>query len=215
MASSEELNLDFERPDDTSDANPLFGIAFSVPAVMSLRRVWHRRTYGTSTLTMDTMPGRLGRKLEARVQTGVDPSTMQGDAFQITLTCYHRKKSGDNTSWRTLWEAETEVQGQRASDACTGPSADASVEIPVSFDLPADAPRSTPEKKSQRIAWILKVSAEMSGLDYQSYNETEDRSLDDIGEEDTVRCDNCYSTVEASASTCPACGADLESGWFS
>ena len=46
-------------------------------------------------------------------------------------------------------------------------------------------------------------------------DDEEDRTTDDRADEETVRCDNCYSTVEASASVCPACGADLESGWFS
>lgn len=253
----------------------IFPIAFSLPAVASLRRAWHRRKYGTSTLAMNTMPGRLGRTLEMRVRAGVDPSAMQGDAFQVTLTCYHRRKSGRNTSWHALWEAEAEAHGEAASSSHAEPPVGGSVEIPVSFDLPAGAPRSTPEKKSQRIAWILEVTAETSGLDYQSYFEipvfepegparplsdeptapaaaessaqesgapdpsspqepsvtdpdavsddafSEDAFSEDAfseepaGDEDTVRCDNYYSAVDAPASTCPACGADLDSSWFS
>lgn len=34
--------------------------------------------------------------------------------------------------------------------------------------------------------------------------------------EEKVRCDNCYSRIDKSATECPACGADLGgSGWFS
>jgi hypothetical protein len=267
--------------DAFSTGNLLFLIlplASLIPAVFTLLRVWHRRKFGTSTLKMNTMPGRLGQPLDARVWAGVDPGMMQSDAFQVTLTCYHRNKSGNETSWLTVWEAEASVEGQSASNAPAGPPVDGKVEIPISLDLPVDAPRSTPEKKFHRIAWILEVSAETTGLNYQSYfeipvfepeepsesgsgeptasavsesfaqdsaaepdrsphtgpsatdersspdepltdrygGETDDRSADGPGDnEDLVRCDNCHSTVDASASTCPACGADMDSGWFS
>ena len=271
----------------------IFPIAFSVPAVLTLRRIWHRRKYGTSTLVMDTMPARPGQTLEARLQTSVAPSDAPGDALQVQLTCYHRTSGGDDTSpsWLQEWQSETTVTEYFSSGSQSGTAADDSVEVPISFDLPDDAPPSTLEKKSNRIAWILEVSAETSGLDYQSYfeipvfepdaamsqpsspdpassdeqvsseeptaphepsvepthsdrpspsrdtdreqgvptsdfssgesstdsvrDDEEDRTTDDRADEETVRCDNCYSTVEASASVCPACGADLESGWFS
>ena len=269
----------------------IFPIAFSVPAVLTLRRIWHRRKYGTSTLVMDTMPARPDQTLEARLQASVAPSDAPGDALQVQLTCYHRTSGGDDTSpsWLQEWQSETTVTEYFSSESQSGTTADDSVEVPISFDLPDDAPPSTLEKKSSRIAWIFEVSAEMNGLDYQSYFEIpvfepdaamsqpsspdpassdeqvsseelashessvepthsdrppssreidreqsvptpdfssgessndpfgdeEDRTDDDRADEETVRCDNCYSTVEASASVCPACGADLESGWFS
>ena len=58
-----------------------------------------------------------------------------------------------------------------SSGSQSGTAADDSVEVPISFDLPDDAPPSTLEKKSNWIAWILEASAETSGLDYQSYFE--------------------------------------------
>jgi len=276
----------------------VFPVAFSVPAVLTLRRVWHRRKYGTSTLMMDTMPARPGQTLEARLQTSVAPSDASGNALQVQLTCYHRSSGGGRTSWLQKWQSETTVTEHFSSESRSGTAADGSVEVPISFDLPDDAPPSTPEKKSNRIAWILEVSAEMDGLDYQSYfeipvfepetptsapapaafqpsstaptssdeqasseeptsphessgdamrsdrspssretdreqsvpisdsssgesstgsvrDDEKDRATDDRTDEETVRCNSCHSTVKASASVCPACGADLESGWFS
>jgi hypothetical protein len=151
----------------------IFPIAFSVPAVLTLRRIWHRRKYGTSTLVMDTMPARPGQTLEARLQTSVAPSDAPGDALQVQLTCYHRTSGGDDTSpsWLQEWQSETTVTEYFSLGSQSGTAADDSVEVPISFDLPDDAPPSTLEKKSNRIAWILEVSAETSGLDYQSYFE--------------------------------------------
>jgi hypothetical protein len=40
----------------------------------------------------------------------------------------------------------------------------------------------------------------------------EDSSGDSQAEQ--VQCENCYSTVDASASECPACGAALDDGWL-
>ena len=135
----------------------IFPIAFSVPAVLTLRRVWHRRTYGTSTLVMDTMPARPGQTLEARLQTSVAPSDALGDALQVQLTCYQRSSGGDDTSpsWFQEWQSETTVTEYFSSGSQSGTAADDSVEVPISFDLPDDAPPSTLEKKSNRIAWIL------------------------------------------------------------
>jgi hypothetical protein len=220
------------------------------------------------------------------------------------------------------WQSETDVTEYFSSMSQSGTTEDDRVEVPISFDLPGDVPPSTPEKKSDRIAWVLEVSAEMNGLDYQAFFEipvfepeeagglaseqareasspelnsaqestsdpdpaleapippedptsteksfstddpapprapgspdappspeepepepsvpgperfpdeasddayddlsgdaTGDRTTEDPADDaDTARCDDCRSTVKASASTCPACGADLDSGWFS
>lgn len=50
---------------------------------------------------------------------------------------------------------------------------------------------------------------ELASLDESYDEETSDRE-----EEGKVRCDTCYSFVDESASECPACGADLDSGGF-
>lgn len=37
---------------------------------------------------------------------------------------------------------------------------------------------------------------------------------DGRSETEGTRCENCYSSVDPSASECPACGADLNTGWL-
>lgn len=47
-----------------------------------------------------------------------------------------------------------------------------------------------------------------------SLDETYDLETSDRTKEGKVRCDTCYSFVDESATECPACGADLDSGGF-
>jgi hypothetical protein len=138
-----------------------------------LLRVWHRWTYGTSTVTMEPFPGRLGQALDGHVRAGVDPSTMTTSRFQVSLRCLHLDADRDDDHGtqhplgRCLWETEAYVQAHSATDQRDGPT-EAPVEVPVSFDLPEDAPPSTPTKKSHRIAWMLIVSAKTEGLNFWS-----------------------------------------------
>jgi len=151
-----------------------------IPGASALRRVWHRWTYGTSTLKMDEVPARLGQAFSAEVEAGLDPGRAGSRGpFEVSLTCYHRTEKGrigeqsSRVSWNVVWKAEAQAEGRRALNAGAGLSAQSDsgesgpgkekVKIPVSFDLPEKAPPSTPEKKNTRIAWVLEVSAEAGG----------------------------------------------------
>jgi hypothetical protein len=148
-------------------------LGFLLFSLTPLLRVWHRWTYGTSTVTMEPFPGRLGQTLDGHVRAGVDPSTMTSSRFQVTLRCLHLDADRDDDHGtqhplgRCLWETEAYVQARSASDQRDEPT-DAPVEVPVSLDLPEDAPPSTPTKKSHRIAWMLIVSAKTKGLNFWS-----------------------------------------------
>lgn len=148
-------------------------LGFLLFSLTPLLRVWHRRKYGTSTVTLEPFPGRLGQALDGHVRAGVDPSTMTSSRFQVTLRCLHLDADRDDEHGtqhplgRCLWETEAYVQARPASDQGDVP-ADAPVVVPVSLDLPEKAPPSTPTKKSRRIAWMLIVSAKTKGLNYWS-----------------------------------------------
>ena len=153
----------------------LIPAAALIPGASALRRVWHRWTYGTSTLTMNEVPARLGQTFSAEVKAGLDPDAVgRRGPFEVSLTCYHRTQKdrvgGESTrvSWNVVWKAEAQAEGHRALGAGAGLSAQSGsreekVKIPVSFDLPEKAPSSTPEKKNTRIAWVLEVSTETGG----------------------------------------------------
>ena len=77
-------------------------------------------------------------------------------------------------------------------------------------DVESSVWASTAARSSSSTGLLRNASASID-----PFGDEEDQTDGDRADEETVRCDNCYSTVEASASVCPACGANLESGWFS
>lgn len=144
---------------------PLAGLALGWFAV---KRLLHRRKYGTTTLQMDAMPARLGRRFEARVQTNIDAGDAPDKGFHVRLTCYHRyvRYTTDSDGDRKKkvikdrkWGVEKHVRGRAYGTHNT-------LEVPVAFDLPPDAPPSTPEKSEERMMWEVDVDADVPGLDY-------------------------------------------------
>ncbi len=136
---------------------------------LAARKILHRRKYGTSTLQMETMPGRLGQWLRVRLQTNITPDTAPDDGFHVRLSCYRRyiehTRDSDGDRKRSVkkdlrWRDEKRVKGRaRGSEG---------VEIPISFELPTDQASSTPVKREERIMWVVEVEADVPGLDYET-----------------------------------------------
>jgi hypothetical protein len=133
-----------------------------------MKQVLQRWKFGVSTLVMETMPARLGRRLRARLRTGVPPEETPQDGFHVRLSCYHRyvqvTRDSDGSTDRDVkkdlkWRDEKHMRGQ----ARTG---EKGTEVPISFEVPADLPPSPPYKTEDRILWELDVSAELPGVDY-------------------------------------------------
>jgi len=158
-------------------ANPEWGVLFVLlfPAAglllgwLAVKQVLHRQKFGVSTLVMETMPGRLGRRLRARLRTGVPPGEIPDDGVHVRLSCYHRyvkvTRDSDGGTDRDVqkdlkWRDEKHMRGQSRADG-SGTS------VPISFEIPADLPPSPPYETEDRILWELDASAELSGLDYK------------------------------------------------
>lgn len=146
---------------------PLVGIGL---AWMALHGVLHRRTFGATRLTMETMPGRLGRPLRLRLETGVKHDEAPDAGFHVRLSCYRRyiRSTVDSDGDRRrdvkkdlLWRDEKHVRGRTYGNARR-------MEVPVAFDLPSDPPASTPEKRETRIMWEVDVDADVAGLDFHA-----------------------------------------------
>ena len=146
---------------------PLVGIGL---AWMALRGVLHRRKFGATTLVMEDMPGRLGRPLQMRMRTGVAQHDAPEDGFHARLSCYRRSvryttdSDGDRrreVKKNLLWRDEKRVRGRTYGGHNR-------IEVPVTFELPTDAPPSTPEERAERIMWEVEVDGEVPGLDFQS-----------------------------------------------
>lgn len=142
---------------------PAVGIGFAWSA---LKRVLHRWKYGTSTLRMETMPGRLGRRLRARLRAPLAPDEAPEDGFHVQLSCYRRyvDHTGEGSTVRRdlKWRDEKHLRGQPSSEK------EGVTEVPLSFELPSDQPSSTPHKTKERMLWEVSVSADVPGLDYES-----------------------------------------------
>ena len=158
-------------------ADPEWGVLFVLlfPAAglllgwLAVKQVLHRQKFGVSTLVMETMPGRLGRHLRARLRTGVPPEEVPDDGVHVRLSCYHRyvkvTRDSDGGTDRDVekdlkWRDEKRMRGQSRADG-------AGTEVPISFEVPADLPPSPPYETEDRILWELDASAELSGLDYE------------------------------------------------
>lgn len=164
--------------DEMQKANPewavLFVLIFPAAGLFlgwgALSRVLHKRKYGVATFDMETMPGRLGQRLQGVIQTGVQAHTAPEEGFHVRLSCYRRyvryTRDSDGDRRKEVkkdlkWRDEKKVRGRPygAKDR---------LEVPISFELPTDQPPSTPEKKETRIMWKLDVEAEVPGLDFDT-----------------------------------------------
>ncbi len=164
---SEWLGPDFNAGVFIIAVFPLAGLGLGWLAV----RGWlHRRKFGTTTLRLQRLPGRLGDALSMILQTGVRQEAAPDDGFHVRLTCYRRsvRYTTDSDGGRQrevnkemLWRDEKHVRGR--SYGTKG-----RVEVPVTFALPTGPPPSTPEKLEDRIMWEVDIDADVPGVDFNA-----------------------------------------------
>jgi hypothetical protein len=119
--------------------------------------------FGTSTLVLDPMPARLGRPMQARLRTSVDPDDAPEEGFHVELACYEPVHStNSNRERREVWSEEAYVEGT------PGARADRDLEVPVSFDIPSSLPPSPAARSSNQIEWEVRVHADLPGPDYEA-----------------------------------------------
>lgn len=142
---------------------------------------WQKgRRFGTSTLRLDDLPGRLGSRITARVRANLPADQLPEHGIRVECSCYRRtvhyeRSSSDNNSktkkvtMRLLWRGEHHMRPMSVTSEGS--------EIPVSFELPEDYPTSTPIHRSDAylartresdIRWMIEVHAEVPGTDYDA-----------------------------------------------
>lgn len=145
---------------------PLIGLGFMAKVVVEWRR---NQKFGSSILTLDTVPGRLGRPIGGAIKTGVSAQEAPDDGFRITLTCYRqyvrytRDSDGDRTKQierDVLWRDETTRTGRAYGDGTR-------LTVPFTFEVPRDKPSSTPVKSENRNLWEVDIEAAVPGIDYK------------------------------------------------
>jgi hypothetical protein len=146
---------------------PLIGMAVLGKVGLDLARM---RKFGDTVFALDPMPYRLGRTCRGRIRARVPREVSPEGGFRVKVSCYrqrvrHVRDSDGGRKRRVerdlLWRDETRLRGEFTMDG-------ARVEIPFSFDLPEDAPPSTPLKLDNRIAWEVSADADLPGLDFSA-----------------------------------------------
>ena len=138
----------------------VFLLAGLLLAAATVRMILQRLRFGRSSLALDALPATPGGQLSGVVHA---PLALAGArAVDVSLRCLDIS-TGDGSGERLRWQ-DTLTLGQSSLDR--GPSG---LEVPVAFDLPADAVPTTPAPdRRQRTLWRLQVSAALAGADYEA-----------------------------------------------
>lgn len=167
---------------------PLIGLGFIGAVVYQWLRA---RKYGKSRLELDRLPARLGQPVGGLIATGVDAGEGPEEGFKVQLSCfrqyvtYRRDSDGDRTKRierDVQWRDEAHVRGRPYGDG-------SKLEVPFSFEVPSDAPASTPLKSETRMLWEVQITADVPGIDYQAAFEIpvfppDETTADEDGRED-------------------------------
>ena len=159
---------------------PLVGVGLLAWAIrLTLRRV----KYGSSWLTLSSVPGVVGRGIAGavRIPAALGPE----NGFDATLTCLRRittrNGKSSSTSERILWQEENRVNGISIRDVA-GPG----MQVPVAFRIPADAAGSDSTNPNDQTVWRLTLSANVPGVDYHASFEVPVFRTGDISAGDDV-----------------------------
>ncbi len=122
------------------------------------------RRFGTGTLTLDTLPGVIGGRFAATVETGRPLPTDTSVAAR--LVCVRRTTSGTGKSRSThetvLWEDELQVGAGHLQPGMRG------TRIPLVYPIPHGCVATDDRVPSQTVHWRVELRAELPGADYVS-----------------------------------------------
>jgi hypothetical protein len=131
---------------------PLIGMGLLAWAVRTTIRY---RRYGVSRFELSRNPGVVGHTLAGTVRTPSDLRPPEG--FDVVLSCIRRETTGSgknrSTTEHLLWQDERRTMG--------GPGG-----LPVAFAIPSDARPSDPGHSDNRVLWRLRVTGDVTGIDY-------------------------------------------------
>ena len=114
--------------------------------VGAVRGLYNGIRYQRSTLLLDTVPQPAGRRFIARVQM---PSLPDGDVWSELLCAMRRTQRSHG---ETLWKKEQQIPRasiQQTADAWN---------IPIDFELPADAKETADLGQPGEISWTLTIT---------------------------------------------------------
>lgn len=139
---------------------PLVGLGL----VVATARTWiRRRRFGIGVLHLETVPGRLGRRLRGRVETGVAPADAPGDGFRVRLHCVERRSFRDRDGDDRVTEDELWGDEWRERGRVEGASG---LVVAIDIPLPDHLPPTEMLPEDDRVLWRLAVTASLPGVDY-------------------------------------------------
>ena len=122
------------------------------------------RRFGTGTLTLETLPGVIGGRFAASVETG---KPLPRDAAVVArLACVQRTTTGSgksrSTHESTLWQHETDLAPGQLLPGMRG------TRIPLAFEIPAHCHPTDERFPNQSVHWRVELRADLPGADYVS-----------------------------------------------
>ncbi len=139
----------------------LFPLAGLYLVSQSLFAFFRDRKFRQARLTLSSLPGVIGGRLQGRVESGfLFPSGAQVD---LTLSCIRSYVSNSGSS-RSRWE-NVLWQDKHAVTAYAG---GAGSYLPVEFTIPYDARETDGRNANDEIFWRLTAVAALPGLDFRA-----------------------------------------------
>ena len=140
---------------------PLIGVGLVAHAICATLRF---RKFGVSVFEMEGQPFSPGGRMVGRIRA--NRALLPPDGFHLRLTCVRRSVSGSgenrSVSEKILWRGERTM-----SRPLPGDDPERTF-VPVSFEIPPDAPTTTFDDAGDRVLWILDAAARAQGSEYRA-----------------------------------------------
>ena len=142
----------------------VFPVAGILLAVMTYRTWLHRKKFGISILTLQTIPAEPGKWLRASFDAAIKTEDLPAVRFNLRLVCvkrsaYRDKDDDRRVSEEVIWREEKNIPGISSADS-------AGFTVPVEFAIPPDQPQTELYPEDDRILWRLDVTSKLKGIDF-------------------------------------------------
>jgi len=150
-----------------SDPKALFPLAFCVVGVvlagMAARASIRRKRFGQAYLEFATLPFTPGGEMKGTIHLRFNTDAKHG--IDMSLSCIRRIVTGSSKDRSVresvFWQADKNVPQEFLFPGARGDTT-----IPVEFSIPADAYESNHDHPSDQVLWLLRVHADVPGVDY-------------------------------------------------
>ncbi|HEU5232975.1 MAG TPA: HEAT repeat domain-containing protein [Terriglobales bacterium] len=200
-------------PDAHKAAPPLIfflvlGSFAPLTAVSAIIATIRRERYGKTYFEFDSLPISPGKKMTGRIELHLASGAQHG--IDVRLCCVRRITTGSGKEQSThdeiLWEQEQNVPSNLLGFGAVGTS------VPVSFDVPADAYESNSENPRDKVLWLLRAKADVTGVDFKEEYELPVFRTAASSAPSAATSSNSVFTTSFGAAAAPVFAMQAESG---